>query len=58
MKELNKIVGKNHFLNEKDNILLHVSDSRDDGIFTLETFYKLQSSKNNKKVKLIMVDAS
>ena len=58
MKELNKIIGKNHFLTEKDNLILHVSDPRDDGIFALESFYKLQSLKGNKKSKLIMVDAS
>ena len=58
MKELNKIIGKNHFLTEKDNLILHVSDPRDDGIFALEAFYKLQSLKGNKKSKLIMVDAS
>lgn len=58
MKELNKIIGKNHFLTENDNLILHVSDPRDDGIFALEAFYKLQSLKGNKKSKLIMVDAS
>jgi hypothetical protein len=39
-----------------------VSDPRNDGIFALETFYKLQSLKSNKtsmlNLKLIMVDAS
>lgn len=58
MKQLNKILGNNHFMSDKDNLILHVSDPRDDGIFALETFYKLESLKSNKKSKLIMVDAS
>ena len=45
-------------MSDKDNLILHVSDPRDDGIFALETFYKLESLKSNKKSKLIMVDAS
>ena len=58
MKELNKIIGKNHFVTEKDNLILHVSDPRDDGIFALEAFYKLHNQNGNKTAKLIMVDAS
>lgn len=58
MKQLNKILGNNYFMSDKDNLILHVSDPRDDGIFALETFYKLESLKSNKKSKLIMVDAS
>jgi hypothetical protein len=58
LKQLNKILGNNYFMSDKDNLILHVSDPRDDGIFALETFYKLESLKSNKKSKLIMVDAS
>ena len=58
MKQLNKILGNIYFMSDKDNLILHVSDPRDDGIFALETFYKLESLKSNKKSKLIMVDAS
>ena len=58
MKQLNKILGNNYFMSDKDNLILHVSDPRDDGIFALETLYKLESLKSNKKSKLIMVDAS